>query len=74
MTLAAPPLRFTPEDLLRMPDSSTLELVDGKLVEKNVSFESSRIEAIILLVIQMFLQKHKVAEALPARACSELPR
>lgn len=34
----------TPDELLRMPDNSTLELVDGHIVEKNVSVESSEVE------------------------------
>ncbi len=32
---------FTPDDLLAMPDGVGYELVDGKLVERNVSGESS---------------------------------
>jgi len=44
-TLASPLARgtITPEDLLRMPDAGRYELVDGKLVERNVSIESSRV-------------------------------
>lgn len=34
---------LTPEDLLRMPDGDNYELVDGKLVERHVSAESSRV-------------------------------
>ena len=33
--------RYTPEDLLRMPDGKRYELVDGNLVETNVSLWSS---------------------------------
>lgn len=34
---------FTPEDLLRLPDSNGIELIDGELVEKPMSFMSSRV-------------------------------
>ena len=66
MTLAAPPARITPEDLLRIPDNNTLELVDGRLVEKNVCAESSEIEGLIYFAVQAFLLKHKVAKTYPA--------
>ena len=42
-TLASHPPVITPEDLLRMPDAVGYELVDGKLVERHVSMESSRV-------------------------------
>jgi Uma2 family endonuclease len=42
-TLASQPRTYTPEDLLAMPDGVGYELVDGKLVERHVSVESSRI-------------------------------
>jgi Uma2 family endonuclease len=35
---------YTPLDLLRMPDSARFELVDGELVERNVSVLSSLVE------------------------------
>lgn len=44
-TVASHPGVITPEDLLRMPDSVGYELVDGKLVERHVSMESSRVAA-----------------------------
>lgn len=34
---------FTSDELLRMPDHKDYELVDGQLVERNVSKESSRV-------------------------------
>ena len=42
-TLLSQPAGITPEDLLRMPDAVSYELVDGKLVERHVSMESSRV-------------------------------
>lgn len=40
-------LNYTPEDLLSMPDRGRYELIDGQLVERNMSIESSMIAAII---------------------------
>ena len=33
MSTASPPVHYTPDDLLRMPDGDRFELVDGQLVE-----------------------------------------
>jgi Uma2 family endonuclease len=38
---AGPRTTYTPDDLLALPDGKNYELVDGDLVEKNVSFLSS---------------------------------
>ena len=35
--------RYTPEDLLAMPDGKSYELVDGQLVERHMGAESSRV-------------------------------
>lgn len=35
--------RYTPEDLLAMPDGKSYELVDGRLVERDMGAESSRV-------------------------------
>ena len=42
-TVASHPGVVTPEELLRMPDSVGYELVNGQLVERHASMESSRI-------------------------------
>jgi Uma2 family endonuclease len=42
MIVAAKPA-YTPEDLLTMPDGDRYELVDGNLVERNMSARSSRV-------------------------------
>lgn len=47
MNILAIPTLYTPDDLLRMPDSKSFELVDGHLVERNMGMESS--EVIVLL-------------------------
>jgi Uma2 family endonuclease len=41
MTTLATKQRYTPEDLLSLPDSKQYELVDGELVERNMGWESS---------------------------------
>jgi Uma2 family endonuclease len=38
---ASPPRLYTPDDLLEMPDGDRYELVDGRLVELNMSAKSS---------------------------------
>ena len=57
---------FTPEDLLGMPDNATKELVNGQIVEKNVSVESSKIEALFTSRFQIFLLSNPVADVFPA--------
>jgi hypothetical protein len=66
MTLAHVAGTTTPDELLRMPDSNTMELVDGEIVEKNVSAESSETEGIFYFRFQMFLVGKLVAKAYPA--------
>lgn len=67
MTLLTPNLsaRLTPEDLLSIPDNGSMELVDGQIVEKNVSMQSSRVEGRFLTAIQNFLNAHPIAEVFP---------
>jgi len=44
---------YTPEEFLRLPDSVGYELVEGHLVERNVSEESSRVAARIIYLLQV---------------------
>ena len=66
MTLASPPQRFTAEDLLGLADNSTMELVDGQIVEKNVSLLSSDTELQIGTLLRTFADRTGVAKVLPA--------
>ena len=67
MTLTAEQNRtVTPEELLAMPDNSTMELVNGHIVEKNVGFESSQIEGRFFHLVQSFLDDHPIAQVCPA--------
>ena len=57
--------RITPEELLEMPDSGSLELVDGELVEKNMSRLSSQTEGTFLKAFADHLELHPVGEVYP---------
>jgi Uma2 family endonuclease len=48
----------TPDDLLEMSDSKQYELVDGNLVEKEVSYLSSLIGSEVAFRLKLFLQQH----------------
>jgi Uma2 family endonuclease len=49
---------ITPADLLVMPDSVQFELVDGELVERNVSVLPSLVEVLIQTLLANFCQAH----------------
>ena len=66
MTVAQITPTVTPDELLRMPDSSTMELVDGQIVEKQLSVESTDIEGMFYFRFQTFLLGHPVAKAYTA--------
>ena len=66
MTVLDAPTRITPEELLNIPDNASMELVDGHIVEKNVSIESSKIELIVGSKFEVYLEANPVAEAFPA--------
>jgi len=57
---------YTPADLLAMPDSSGVELVDGNLVEKPMSVLSALVEAKILSKLTVFCDGHKMGVVLSA--------
>src|SRR5258708_3918441 len=62
MSTIASNVRFTPEDLLRLPDRNGYELVNGQLVERPVSKESSRIGARIVWLLMSEANKTGEAE------------
>src|SRR4051812_17905921 len=49
------PVQITPEELLTLPDAINYELVDGRLVERHMGMESSKVGARILGIIALFL-------------------
>src|SRR5438105_4669269 len=69
---------YTPEEFLALPDSVGYELVDGKLVERNVSEESSCVGAHIIYLLQTENEKTHEARVYGAdlsyKCFAELPR
>ena len=51
--------QFTPEDLLRMPDEARFELVDGQLVECEMSFESGWVTSLLAGILSAYALKHQ---------------
>ena len=59
---APPPARrLTPDDLLQLPGSRTLELVNGQPVEIEVSYLSSRTESRIVRILEGFVERSPMA-------------
>jgi Uma2 family endonuclease len=65
MSTAAPPTRYTPEDLLRMPDGDRYELVDGRLVERIMSTWSSYVAGKVYSRLDSFCQASPRGWVLP---------
>jgi Uma2 family endonuclease len=58
--------RYTPEDLLAMPDGKAYELVDGRLVERNRGAESSWIGGRLHTRLDRFCDDHRFGHFWPA--------
>lgn len=58
-TIAA---KYTPADLLAMPEGKNYELVDGELVERNVSVLSARVEVMVSAKLNAFCLANKLGE------------
>lgn len=66
MTVAEMNRTYTPEDLLRMADNGSMELVNGRIVEKRVSRQSSKTEFLFGFYFQTYINAHPgVAEVFP---------
>src|SRR5688572_19634821 len=63
MTQAVHPITPTPTELLRAQDEGGVEFVNGQLVEKPVSMESSRVAGNILYVLKDYVRKTRQVEA-----------
>jgi Uma2 family endonuclease len=59
MTLAAPQSRYTPDDVLRLEDQGLYELVDGKLVKKEMSSLASRSAVLISTQLENYVKTSK---------------
>jgi Uma2 family endonuclease len=58
--------RYTPEDLLAMPDGKNYELVDGQLVERNIGAESSWIGGNLYFALRSHCKDPAVGWVWPA--------
>jgi Uma2 family endonuclease len=65
MSTAAVKARYTPEDLLRMPDGNRYELVDGQLVELNVSIWSSYVAGVIYRILSLHCLANRLGWPFP---------
>ena len=65
MSTAAAPKRYTPQDLLTMPDGDRYELVDGQLVERNMSFWSSYVAGEIYRLLSSHVRENQQGWVLP---------
>ncbi len=57
---------LTPADLLALPDNNNLELVNGEIVEKNVSVLSSRVEGIVFRKLDQFCETNQQGPVFPS--------
>lgn len=65
MTVLTPEKQHTPEELLEMQDGDRYELVNGRLVEKNMGFESSWIGGRLFNRLSSFVEGAKLGWAAP---------
>jgi len=56
----APGMEMTPEELLRLPDGKHYELVDGTLVERNVSALSSLVAARVTRALEAYCEEQNL--------------
>ena len=57
--------RYTPEDLLSMPDGDRYELVNGNLVERNMSFWSSYVAGRLFGMLSTHCEANKLGWVVP---------
>jgi len=60
MSIAPEQRAFTPDDLLALPDRNDFELVNGELVERNMSGLSSYVATEINSLVRNFVREHKL--------------
>ena len=65
-TAVATETRYTPEDLLAMPDGKSYELVDGRLVERKMGAESSLVGRDFISRIDRFCKEQNLGNVWPA--------
>lgn len=65
MITATTEKRYTPEDLLTMPGGEHYELVDGRLVERKMSFWSSYVAGVIFGILDPFCRENRLGWVSP---------
>src|SRR5262245_29176300 len=60
--------RYTPDDLLKMPDGDRYELVDGQLVEHNMSMLATFVAGVIYHLIAKHCFAHQTGWPFPEGA------
>lgn len=65
-TAVATQPRYTPEDLLAMPDGKSYELVHGQLVERNMGSLSSFVGGELYFRLKLHCREHKLGLVWPA--------
>src|SRR5205823_7132111 len=77
MSTADTQTRYSPEDLLRMPDGDRFELVDGQLVELHVSTWSSYVAGRVYRLVANHTESNRLGWPLPEntsyQGCSRYP-
>jgi Uma2 family endonuclease len=68
MSTVATKQRYTPEDLLAMPDAVSYELVDGELVEREMGWKSSVIGGRVFNLLLNHCDAHALGWVAPADA------
>jgi Uma2 family endonuclease len=68
MSTVATKSRYTPDDLLNMPDGDLYELVNGELVERNVGLESSWIGGEVQARLRDYSREKEQGWVFPADA------
>src|SRR4051812_24930011 len=66
MNAVATQQRYTPEDLLALPDAKNYELVDGNLVERNMSSSSSWVGGELYGRLRDHCRSHDLGKTWPA--------
>lgn len=61
-------LKYTPEELLALPEGDTYELVHGELVERKMGFRSSRIGGRLFQLLANYCESRQLGWVLPADA------
>jgi hypothetical protein len=73
MNLLVPQPTYTADDLLTLPEGDRFELVDGRLVEKDMGARSSHVGGELAYLLKVFNHTSPVGWVLPADASYPVP-